>query len=132
MSPARSLLAFFRRPLLREIGLHLGLLAVVLQVGLTVLHVAPAFAGVVGGPALESAWCGTTDHEPAVPAATHARDVCPLCQLPPLGPVPRTVAEFCVPVTWDARPVRYFNEAVTVEPIGFARPIQPRGPPLSA
>jgi len=132
MSPARSLLAFFRRPLLREIGLYLGLLAVLLQVGLTVLHVAPAVAGTIGGPTLEAAWCGTTDHEPAVPAATHARDVCPLCQLPPLGPVPQPVAEFSVPVTWDVRHVRYFQSADTVEPIGFARPIQPRGPPLSA
>lgn len=132
MPPARSLLAFFRRPLLREIGLHLGLLAVLLQVGLTVLHVAPAIAGVVGGSALESAWCGTTDHEPEVPAATHARDVCPLCQLPPVGPVPRPGAESVGPVTWEVRHVRYFHAGVTIEPVGFARPIQPRGPPLSA
>ena len=132
MSSGRTLLAFFRRPLLREIGLQLALLAAVLQVGLTVLHVAPAFAGVIGGPALESAWCGTTDHEPAVPAATHARDVCPLCQLPPLGPVPAPVADASVPVAWDVRPVRYFHETTAIEPVGFARPIQPRGPPPSA
>jgi hypothetical protein len=132
MIPARSLLASFRRPLLREIGLQLGLLAVVLQIGLTVLHVAPTFAGVIGGPALESAWCGTTDHEPAVPAATHARDVCPLCQLPPLGPVPPALADACVPVAWEAAPVRYFHETTAIEPVGFARPIQPRGPPPSA
>lgn len=132
MPPARSLLAFFRRPLLREIGLQLGLLAVLLQVGLAVLHVAPSFANAIGGPALEAAWCGTSDHASTVPAEASAVKVCPLCQLPPLGPVPAAASDAAAPVVWTAGAVDYFWEAVPAAPGHFARPIQPRGPPASA
>ncbi len=132
MSPARSLLAFFRRPLSREIGLHLGLLAVLLQIGLAVLHVAPSFAHAIGGPALEAAWCGTPEHTPAVPAEANAGGVCPLCQLPPIGPVPAAVSDTILPVVWSAEAIVYFRDAVPAAPGYFIRSVRPRGPPPSA
>jgi len=128
MTFASFLLANFRRPLLREIGLHLGLLAVLLQVGLAVLHVAPA----VAGPQIEAAWCGTPAHTPDAPVEANARGVCPLCQLPPLGPAPDAAAVSILPVVWPAMPVVHAVD-IDVPPAGhFARPAQPRGPPPSA
>jgi hypothetical protein len=129
MSPARSILGVFRHWLLRETGLYLGLLAVAMQLGLAVAHVAPARAEAgIGLP-----WCsGATNHEPLAPETAHAGAVCPLCQLPPLGPDPTIDAGLVAPIAWHVDVVFDPDDAPARSGARIFQPIQPRAPPVSA
>ncbi len=132
MSSARSILGVFRHWLLRETGLYLGLLAIAMQLGLAVAHVAPAPAQAESGIALP--WCSgsAADHQPLAPETAHAGAVCPLCQLPPLGPDPAIDAGLVAPVLWHVAVVFSSKDAPARPGARSAQPIQPRAPPVSA
>ncbi|MBI3506964.1 MAG: hypothetical protein HY059_19170 [Proteobacteria bacterium] len=132
MSSASSLLGAFRHRLVREIGMHLGLLAVAMQLGLAVAHIMPVQAA-TGDTGIEIAWCsGAAGHEPAEPAAAHAGHVCPLCQLPPLGPDPSMAGNVVAPVVWQAAAIVYPHETPACADAVSFRPFQPRAPPSIA
>lgn len=129
MSSSRSLLGVFRHWLLRETGLYLGLLAVAMQLGLAVAHVAPAQAETGFGLQLCS---GAAVHDPLAPETAHSASVCPLCQLPPLGPEPAMDAALVAPVVWHVAADFAFDDAPALPDALSSRPIQPRAPPVSA
>ncbi len=129
MAPSRSLLGVFRHWLLRETGLYLGLLAVAMQLGLAVAHVAPAQAEAGFGLQLCS---GAAVHDPLAPETAHSASVCPLCQLPPLGPEPAMDAGLAAPVVWHVAVEFDFADASAPIDALSTRPIQPRAPPVSA
>jgi hypothetical protein len=81
---------------------------------------------------IELAWCAQAGHAPASGEERAAGDICPLCQLPPSGPVPPVAANDAVAVEWIARPVRFASE-IAVPPASHpVGPCQPRGPPAFA
>lgn len=119
------------RPLFRELGLHLALLALLAQVLFAVAHVGGVHARTHAALAdAQGAFCLA---DPGAPAdgTVPSPPPCPLCQVQSLGgPVP-AAASFAVPVDWVAAPPA--AEAPSPVPDNLrARPIQPRGPPSVA
>jgi hypothetical protein len=119
------------RPLFRELGLHLALLALLAQFLFTIAHASGAHARTHAALAdAQAAFCLA---DPGVPAdgTVPSPPPCPLCQAQSLGgPIPDAAA-VAVPVDWIAAPPAAVS-AAPVPDARRARPIQPRGPPSVA